>query len=59
MESGKNFVPQEKYNSSTLQYLVKYLGCNISDAIWLDEYDLSNAPDVFKACKGNLSPFNC
>ena len=42
---------KKKINSSTLQYLVKYLGYDISDAIWLDEHNLHNAPDVLKAYK--------
>ena len=42
---------RKKRNSSTLQYLIKYLGYDISDAIWLDKHDLHNAPDVLKAYK--------
>ena len=42
---------RKKYNSSTLQYLVKYLGYDISDAIWLEEHDLNNTPYVLKDYK--------
>ena len=51
MGSWKGFAPQEKRNSSTLQYFAKYLGYDISDTIWLDEYELHNALNVLKGYK--------
>ena len=37
--------------SFSIQYLAKYLGYKISDAIWLDELDFYNAPDILKPYK--------
>ena len=34
------------------QYLVKYLGYDMSEAMWLEEADLSNSPDLLRAYKG-------
>ena len=35
----------------TMQYLVKYLGYDMSEAMWLDEEDLGNAPDLLREYK--------
>ena len=39
----------KKCNLSTLQYLIKYFNYGISDTILLDEHDLHNSPNIFKA----------
>ena len=50
-EVERNLHHRKKHNSSALQYLVKYLGYNLSDATWLDKNELHNAPNVLRAKK--------
>ena len=42
---------RKKRNSTTLQYLDKYVGYDASDSVWLDESDLVHASDVLSAYK--------
>ena len=42
---------RKKHNSMTLQYLVKYIGYDVCDLVWLDESDLVHACDILSAYK--------